>query len=171
MVPWKLSSRASTGGGGARGSTITCMACVTPSSLRTFFFFQAEDGIRGLIVTGVQTCALPIFSPLQHSFDITGTTGIPGALNDLYSAFSAWSTSPNDGSARQGVLTAAQSVSRAFQQQGAVLDQAASDADSQLTGLVDHVNQLAATIQQNNVQRSQGNGKDPSLDVGLYNAV
>src|SRR2546421_7017371 len=23
-------------------------------------FFQAEDGIRGLIVTGVQTCALPI---------------------------------------------------------------------------------------------------------------
>src|SRR2546421_1111307 len=24
------------------------------------FFFQAEDGIRDLIVTGVQTCALPI---------------------------------------------------------------------------------------------------------------
>src|SRR5206468_6458887 len=28
--------------------------------LRFFFFFQAEDGIRDLIVTGVQTCALPI---------------------------------------------------------------------------------------------------------------
>src|SRR5712664_4854842 len=27
-----------------------------------FFFFQAEDGIRDLIVTGVQTCALPIFA-------------------------------------------------------------------------------------------------------------
>src|SRR6267378_209573 len=27
---------------------------------RTFFFFQAEDGIRALYVTGVQTCALPI---------------------------------------------------------------------------------------------------------------
>src|SRR5206468_8704132 len=27
-----------------------------------FFFFQAEDGIRDLIVTGVQTCALPIWS-------------------------------------------------------------------------------------------------------------
>src|SRR2546430_8855701 len=25
-----------------------------------FFFFQAEDGIRDLTVTGVQTCALPI---------------------------------------------------------------------------------------------------------------
>src|SRR5437763_16510889 len=26
-----------------------------------FFFFQAEDGIRDTSVTGVQTCALPIF--------------------------------------------------------------------------------------------------------------
>src|SRR2546427_94694 len=28
-----------------------------------FFFFQAEDGIRDLTVTGVQTCALPISAP------------------------------------------------------------------------------------------------------------
>src|SRR2546430_2658349 len=27
----------------------------------TIFFFQAEDGIRDLTVTGVQTCALPIW--------------------------------------------------------------------------------------------------------------
>src|SRR2546430_6436598 len=31
-----------------------------------FFFFQAEDGIRDLTVTGVQTCALPI-SATRHS--------------------------------------------------------------------------------------------------------
>src|SRR6266404_1922835 len=29
----------------------------------SFFFFQAEDGIRDKLVTGVQTCALPIFKP------------------------------------------------------------------------------------------------------------
>src|ERR1017187_10592614 len=28
-----------------------------------FFFFQAEDGIRDTSVTGVQTCALPIWLP------------------------------------------------------------------------------------------------------------
>src|SRR5438046_7492503 len=28
-----------------------------------FFFFQAEDGIRDWSVTGVQTCALPIYFP------------------------------------------------------------------------------------------------------------
>src|SRR5260370_28772419 len=33
-----------------------------------FFFFQAEDGIRDSSVTGVQTCALPIFR----------SRGIPG---------------------------------------------------------------------------------------------
>src|SRR5687767_15603505 len=36
----------------------------TSRNLRTclyfFFFFQAEDGIRDKLVTGVQTCALPI---------------------------------------------------------------------------------------------------------------
>src|SRR3989440_5923542 len=34
--------------------------------LGTFFFFQAEDGIRDLIVTGVQTCALPISPAAYH---------------------------------------------------------------------------------------------------------
>src|SRR2546425_11143355 len=32
-----------------------CSSCVF-----CFFFFQAEDGIRDKLVTGVQTCALPI---------------------------------------------------------------------------------------------------------------
>src|SRR3712207_7491683 len=32
--------------------SLMCNAC--------FFFFQAEDGIRDIGVTGVQTCALPI---------------------------------------------------------------------------------------------------------------
>src|SRR5690606_40904185 len=32
------------------------------------FFFQAEDGIRDFHVTGVQTCALPIYSASQASY-------------------------------------------------------------------------------------------------------
>src|SRR2546429_2144260 len=35
-----------------------------------FFFFQAEDGIRDVAVTGVQTCALPIFSGAQRHVDV-----------------------------------------------------------------------------------------------------
>src|SRR5690606_41080815 len=35
--------------------------CIPRSTF--FFFFQAEDGIRDFHVTGVQTCALPIWKP------------------------------------------------------------------------------------------------------------
>src|SRR5258708_21783421 len=36
-----------------------------------FFFFQAEDGIRDDLVTGVQTCALPIWKrSIVHEYDI-----------------------------------------------------------------------------------------------------
>src|SRR5690606_39782468 len=45
---------------------------------RHCFFFQAEDGIRDFHVTGVQTCALPIFSslviPLQSKAKPLGNT-------------------------------------------------------------------------------------------------
>src|SRR6266516_5582579 len=35
--------------------------CLISAYFFFFFFFQAEDGIRCRTVTGVQTCALPIF--------------------------------------------------------------------------------------------------------------
>src|SRR3712207_6942097 len=37
------------------------MTMVGAAMLDCFFFFQAEDGIRDIGVTGVQTCALPIY--------------------------------------------------------------------------------------------------------------
>src|SRR5690606_40758338 len=48
-----------------------------------FFFFQAEDGIRDFHVTGVQTCALPIF-PVGVGFGIRDaeTAGAIGKVSD-----------------------------------------------------------------------------------------
>src|SRR5256886_6662495 len=40
------------------------MVLMSSVYLLIFFFFQAEDGIRDLTVTGVQTCALPIWCRL-----------------------------------------------------------------------------------------------------------
>src|SRR2546430_5532537 len=40
-------------------SSASLLTSATTARL-SFFFFQAEDGIRDLTVTGVQTCALPI---------------------------------------------------------------------------------------------------------------
>src|SRR2546430_13541618 len=39
---------------------VACTFTVSATRRRCWFFFQAEDGIRDLTVTGVQTCALPI---------------------------------------------------------------------------------------------------------------
>src|SRR2546429_2578728 len=45
----------------SRSSKTSCRSLEPePSAYLTFFFFQAEDGIRDVAVTGVQTCALPI---------------------------------------------------------------------------------------------------------------
>src|SRR5256885_11391136 len=40
-----------------------------------FFFFQAEDGIRDYKVTGVQTCALPIWRGRNGDADLHGAAG------------------------------------------------------------------------------------------------
>ena len=38
-----------------------CVIVIISIIIIVFFFFQAEDGIRDIGVTGVQTCALPIY--------------------------------------------------------------------------------------------------------------
>src|SRR2546425_2852331 len=47
-----------------------------------FFFFQAEDGIRDKLVTGVQTCALPIYHPTAISPFPGAATGAGGEIRD-----------------------------------------------------------------------------------------
>src|SRR5439155_2634233 len=51
------------------------------------FFFQAEDGIRAGHVTGVQTCALPIFN---HRLQVlVGHRGVHGELVHYSTSFLA----------------------------------------------------------------------------------
>src|SRR3989475_419520 len=56
-----------------RGSALTGLPVRLRGSCHCSFFFQAEDGIRDLTVTGVQTCALPI---CLRSCDAPGTRAI-----------------------------------------------------------------------------------------------
>ena len=42
-------------------------------SIFFFFFFQAEDGIRDVAVTGVQTCALPILAIALRTMGIANS--------------------------------------------------------------------------------------------------
>src|SRR5256885_6109721 len=78
---------------------VFCLDVVrSDSGCVSFFFFQAEDGIRDYKVTGVQTCALPIsdqsFDPIKalrpagmvargHIAIVTGTRVPIATLADL----------------------------------------------------------------------------------------
>src|SRR3712207_8593598 len=42
-----------------------------------FFFFQAEDGIRDIGVTGVQTCVLPIYPKMPYTQALLSAVPVP----------------------------------------------------------------------------------------------
>src|SRR2546429_8802499 len=57
-----------------------------------FFFFQAEDGIRDVAVTGVQTCALPICSNVSgaNGADPVNIFGSPAWTSSRSIAYVVW---------------------------------------------------------------------------------
>src|SRR3712207_9596645 len=59
------------------------------------FFFQAEDGIRDIGVTGVQTCALPIllenFKEVIEGLEGTNESAISHRVNDTLRVLTAFS--------------------------------------------------------------------------------
>src|SRR2546423_9699331 len=56
--------------------------------MHNYFFFQAEDGIRDKLVTGVQTCALPICPTLPPTGAPATFVGFPGqAFNPNYTTY------------------------------------------------------------------------------------
>src|SRR3712207_6888952 len=55
-----------------------------------FFFFQAEDGIRDIGVTGVQTCALPILIRAALRVAADGLFVFPCKPSHLHADHNAW---------------------------------------------------------------------------------
>src|SRR3712207_6423593 len=74
---------------------MSVMFCGVRRQWRGSVFFQAEDGIRDIGVTGVQTCALPIWagSPVELELWLGGegfvslSTGFSGGLNPFHRSF------------------------------------------------------------------------------------
>ncbi|MFZ0590936.1 MAG: hypothetical protein WAM39_10655, partial [Bryobacteraceae bacterium] len=71
-----------------------------------------------------------VLSNVQPVFDLQNTTGIAGSLNTLFSAFSSLSTTPNDATARETVITDASSVASAFSTAATGLATAASTVNT-----------------------------------------
>jgi flagellar hook-associated protein 1 len=108
---------------------------------------------------------------LQTYFDISGDTGIPKALNDLYSAFSAWAQSPDDAVERQTVLEQATNVAGAFQQTAENVTNATEDCERQVTQTVATINQLGGNLRDYNVEVLSGRRGDAGLDAQIHSTL
>jgi len=105
---------------------------------------------------------------IQSYFDVSGTSGLPAALNSLFQSFSAWSTTPSDTTARQTVISSATDVATSVRQLASSLSQTSQQIDSQIGSAVDQINNIAAQIQQYNMQKLQSSQPDPAADAQLY---
>jgi len=54
-------------------------------------------------------------TPLQNVFDVSSTSAIPSAFNQLFQSFSQWSTQPSNVNYQTAVISAAQQTATAFQ--------------------------------------------------------
>jgi flagellar hook-associated protein 1 FlgK len=104
---------------------------------------------------------------IQSLFDVSGQSGLTGALNKLFQSFSAWSATPNTTSA-QAVLNQAQALAQSFQSAAASLSQVTNSVSQQISSNVDQINHLTAAIQHANIAIGNSNAPDAGLDANLH---
>ena len=138
----------------------------TPQDTRNEF---AEAAVRQ------QTSLLGNFSQIQTTlqsiegvFDVSGNGGIPKALNDLYQAFSGWSSQPDDANQRAVVINTAGQVVSEFQQAAKQLTTAQSFSERNIQLTLDQINQAAVAVRDFNVARAQESGPDPGASANLH---
>ena len=110
-------------------------------------------------------------APMQNVFDVSSTSAIPSALNQLFQSFSNWSTQPTDGTAQASVLNAAQQTAAAFQQAAAQLTTIRSSTDASLQSTVAQINADATAIQNYNSRVASGDTSDSGLQAQLYSTL
>lgn len=109
----------------------------------------------------------PIFD-LQTSS--TSDSGVGGSMNQLFSAFSQLTVSPNDSSYRQAVINAAANLATAFNTASNNLASAGQNASGNAQSTVSSINSILTQIQQINAQKAQNAvaNSDSGLDAQVY---
>ena len=132
----------------------------------------AEQAVRDqTVLLGAASQNVSSLTGLQTTFDISGTTGIPYALNNLFQAFSAWGQSPADTNAQQLVINDAADLAGAFNDAASSLTTQAQDANQQIQTTVAQINQLTGQLQQYNTQIMAGDTNDSGLDAQVHSTL
>lgn len=106
-------------------------------------------------------------SALESLFDISGDSGLPYALNNLFQSFSAWAQSSTDAIARQTVIERAGDVAAVFQQTASGISRASTETVRQMREMVDQVNGLTAKLAEYNQKAVEGGRNDAGLSAQI----
>jgi flagellar hook-associated protein 1 len=110
-------------------------------------------------------------APLENVFDVSSSSPIPSALNQLFQSFSEWATQPNNSTYQDAVINAAQQTASAFQQAAVQLNQIQTSTDNDIQSTVTQINQDATTIQSINQQIEQSSQPNAGLQAQLENTL
>src|SRR3984885_320345 len=110
-------------------------------------------------------------APLQNVFDVSSTSPIPSALNQLFQSFSQWSTQPSNADYQSAVIDAAQQTASAFQQAAVQLGQIQTSTTQDIQSTVTQINQDAATIQTYNQEIADNPQADAGLSAQIENTL
>jgi flagellar hook-associated protein 1 FlgK len=103
---------------------------------------------------------------LDQQFDITGTTGIPAALNGFSSAFADLSVTPNDSAVAANASAAVDSVAAAFRTAAQSVAGIGGDVTKSIDNVVTDINGLAGQVAQLNAEIRNSGGEDGGANAG-----
>jgi flagellar hook-associated protein 1 len=110
-------------------------------------------------------------APLQNVFDVSSSSPIPSALNQLFQSFSQWSTEPGNANYQSAVIDAAQQTASAFQQAADQLGQIQNSTTNDIQSTVAQINQDAAAIQSYNQNIARNSQPNAGLSAQLENSL
>ena len=134
----------------------------------------AEQAVRRQTTLLVQQQqAATSLTSLQAIFDISGTTGIPNALNQFFQSLSAWGQDLGSTAARQTVIERATNVAQNFQNAATSLQTLTRDTETQLHSTVEQVNKLVGQIRGYNqfILQSGSASRDMGMDTQVHAAM
>lgn len=132
----------------------------------------AEQAVRNQsMLLGASSQDVSSLKDLQNTFDISGDTGIPYALNNLLQSFSAWGQSANDANARQLVIERATDLASAFNQAASSIATAAQNAEQQIGSTVNQINQFVSQLQYFNKRILAGETNDAGIDAQVHSIL
>jgi flagellar hook-associated protein 1 FlgK len=131
----------------------------------------AESGVRRQVALEGRFGQLAsTLSQVEGMFDVTGKSGVPGALGKLFDSFSGLTVTPNDPAARQDVIDRASQLAITFNGESNSLRGAEAEARKAVPATVDHINSIAGLIREYNVRvrESLSAAHDPGLDAQVH---